>query len=860
MKAFLDVLNELSEFREAADICRRQGTALNMVGISETQKAHIIAALIKKTGKQAAVISGSELSARRLFDDLEVFLEEETVLLPVSEPVPRKIEAASFGIEAQRIAALEGIEKGKSAVMSAAALLCFVMPKNNFAKNTITLALSTECTNISEKLVRSGYKRTPVVTDEGQFCIRGGIVDVYPPSAGPYRIEFFGDEVDSIRIFDADSQLSIENRDEAVIIPVGSDSQGSIIDYFDENTIFVFDEPLQVSEGARSFEKRIEEMTADMILHEDSDIESALILSYDKVLSEMRKGIFLGMSALSLKSPDYTPERVLNITAKSIPSYAGKIDLLCEDVKHWNDSGCQIFILASGSTRAKGIEDALQEYGIRCEIKDANHPPNKGVCGIYTETLSRGFEYPHIKTVFVSGADIFQKKRRTKRVSRDAGKAIRSFDELTPGDYVVHQSHGIGRFETLCTITVEGIPRDYLKIGYKNSDVLYVPVNQLNLIHRYSYAGDDAPAPKVNKLGGAEWGRAKASARASVKQLAIKLIDIYAERNRMIGHAFSEDTTWQKEFEESFPYEETPEQLSSIEEMKRDMESKKPMDRLLCGDVGYGKTEVAIRGAFKCVNEGLQCAYLVPTTILAAQHYNLFVDRMKNFPVKIEMLSRFRTPAEQKKILKGLASGEIDIVIGTHRLLGDDVKFRRLGLLIVDEEQRFGVGHKEKIKNLKRGIDVLTLTATPIPRTLNMAMTGIRDMSVITQPPKERLPIQTYVLEHDNTVIKDAIEKELARGGQVYYVYNRISGIYNVAKRLGDMLPDARITVAHGRMNETVLENEMMTMIEGKTDILVCTTIIETGIDIPNVNTLIVENADRMGLSQLYQLRGRVGR
>ena len=533
---------------------------------------------------------------------------------------------------------------------------------------------------------------------------------------------------------------------------------------------------------------------------------------------------------------------------------------MMSDIVDFANRNYRIFVLTGSEARSTRIAAEVNDKGKTFIIPKEDTAAQEGVVAIYDTPLRKGFEYPHLKTVFISGSDISGKAPRKRRTTTDNAKAIRSFEELSEGDFVVHKSHGIGKFEKLVKIDVGDVQRDYLRILYKNNDVLYVPVNQLNLLYKYSYVGEEMPAPKVNKLGGTDWQRTKSNVKNSVKQLAIKLVDLYAERSRQIGHAFSKDTPWQNEFEAEFPFEETPDQIRCIEEMKRDMENAKPMDRLLCGDVGYGKTEVAMRGAFKCVLDGYQCAYLAPTTILAAQHYSNFMDRMKNYPLKIEMLSRFRSPSQQKEIIKQVKSGEIDIIIGTHRLLGNDVEFRKPGLLIIDEEQRFGVGHKEKIKDLKRGIDVLTLTATPIPRTLNMAMTGIRDMSVLAEPPEERYPVQTYVLEYDDIIVKDALEREISRGGQAYYVYNRVAGIYSVAERIKSLVPDANVLVAHGRMNETELESVMMKFFEGEANILVCTTIIETGLDIPNVNTIIIENSDCMGLSQLYQLRGRVGR
>lgn len=860
--AFLDVLNKSEQFLEIASIMETDKGAVNVVGVADAQKAHVIASLLSKTGKRACIVSWSDSSARKLSEDLSFFCKKIT-FIPQGDFIPGEIESMSYDIKADRVRAIDEIITGNTAVMGPAAFLAFVMDKNKFSSNKMKISIGDEFTNIPDRLTNLGYKRVTVIEGEGQFCVRGGIVDIFPPTAdNPYRIELFGDEVDTIRVFDVITQISEENVSECVISSADPDmGEGSIIDYFDDNSIFIFDEPSKVSDGVANFEKSADEKIADFILRGKATQNKEYFCDYKKILKKIKTGNVLGVSALSHASPDYKPQKTITLTAQTLPSYAGKMSLLLEDAQLWIKKKYKIFVFAGNASRAEAIRKAFFENGNSCEKMSEDKEPVPGVVTVYDNPLNKGFIYPHINTVFVSGSDVFTHHDKRKRIKTDGAKEIRSFDELKPGEFVVHRIHGIGKFEQLVTIETQGVNRDYLKISYKNNDCLYVPVNQLNLIYKYSHAGSDAPAPRLNKLGGSEWTKTKSNVRTSVKELAIKLIELYAERSRISGHAFMKDTPWQMEFESEFIYDETPDQIACIEDVKRDMEKESPMDRLLCGDVGYGKTEVAIRAAFKCVMDGYQCAYLVPTTILASQHYNHFAERMKNFPVEVEMLSRFRTETQQKKITDKLKSGEIDIIIGTHKLLSDKVNFKKLGLLIIDEEQRFGVGHKEKIKNMKRGVDVLTLTATPIPRTLNMAMTGIRDMSVISHPPKDRHPIQTYVLEYDELIIKDAIERELARNGQVYYVYNRVSGIYGRAKYIQDLMGDGvRVGVAHGRMNEEELENIMMKTLNGEIDVLVCTTIIETGIDIQNVNTMIIENADNMGLAQLYQLRGRVGR
>ncbi len=860
MNIFLDPLFRLPGFEKLCAAAEKGGK-IGVSGVSETSKSHILAGIAQKTGKRLCIVTANEPLAKQYHEELGAFMPMPPARLMADDVTAGDALAASYDLHAARIEALNMIHGGASAVMSAAALCCFVMPEKEFEEKTLIIEYGKTVEDISKTLVDMGYSRTPEVTGCGQFALRGGICDVFSPAAeNAYRIEFFDDEVDSIRIFDVKTQLSTENAERAVIIPADADKGSAYVtDWFGDGTLFVFDEPKRLCESAADFAASVEEKLADKMLS-GGDIKNYPIADFKKLESEMEKKTLLGVGALSASGGGFLPGATFDFGVKVLSSYSGDTAALADDVIYWRKTGYTIFIMAGSDARAAGIHELLEDKGLPSEILESTKAPREGTAGIYSVYIPKSFEYPSAKVVFVSGSDLFTEKRTHRRKSADAGKAIRSFDELAIGDYVVHRTHGIGRFTELVSINVGGASRDYLKIDYQGTDVLYVPVNQLNLLYKYSHAGEDTPKPKINKLGGTQWQNTKNKVRQSAKKLAIKLIELYAERSRMRGHAFSKDTSWQTEFEDEFQYEETPDQLKSIEEIKRDMEKECPMDRLLCGDVGYGKTEVAMRAAFKCVTDGFQCAYLVPTTILAQQHFGSFLKRMQSFPVKIEMLSRFRTAAQQREILKKLKSGEIDIIIGTHRLLGDDVEFKKLGLLVIDEEQRFGVAHKEKIKNLKRGIDVLTLTATPIPRTLNMAMSGIRDMSVIAMPPEDRHAIQTYVMEYSDGIAADAIGRELQRGGQVYYVYNRISGIYTKAEKLQAIFPEARIAVAHGRMNERELEDIMLKMLRGEIDVLVCTTIIETGLDIPNVNTMIVENADCMGLSQLYQLRGRVGR
>ncbi len=858
MKQFFEPLEKLEAFLSLCTAVEKKKGIIHAVGPAETQKAHLMAALLDQSGRQGLVVSWSESAARQMAEDMSYFNPSVT-FLPQADFMLQFAEGADGALSAARAEAMYHILQGNTAVISVGTLLDFIAPPDSY--KTLELKEGTRCKNPEEQLVAMGYKRVPMVETFGQFSIRGGILDVFPPAEdAPCRIEFFDDTVDGIRHFDLESQQSTERMESVRITTFLADGEdGNILDYFGEDAVILLDEPRRIREGASAYAESMRMKISDLMERQKlTDVKDAYIHDFEKMMEKIERAGCVGFSAIGqggMEKADVT----LRFSALTLASYAGKVSLLCEDVARWQKDGYRIFILAGTAAKVKGISEALLEENITVAKKEGN-APEEGKTVIYESPLRKGFLYPEIKTAYISGSDIFVKKNTKRKAALRGAQALRSFDELRPGDFVVHRVHGIGQFISMEKIETDHIARDYLKIAYRSNDFLYVPVTQLNLLYKYSHAGAETAAPRVSRLGGGEWQKTKQSVKHSVRELAIKLIDLYAERSRITGHAFSKDTPWQADFEGEFIYEETPDQLVCIEEVKKDMESAKPMDRLLCGDVGYGKTEVAIRAAFKCVMDGMQCAYLVPTTILASQHYNHFKERMEHFPIRVELLSRFRTASEQREVLKALEKGEVDILVGTHRLLGNDVKYKRLGLLIVDEEQRFGVGHKEKIKAMKTGIDVLTMTATPIPRTLNMAMTGIRDMSVLSNPPAERQAIQTYVFEYDESVVRDAVEREMARGGQVYYVFNRVQGIYRVAEKLQALLPAARIIVAHGRMSETELEDAMQKMIEGEADVLVSTTIIESGIDIPNVNTLIVENADQMGLSQLYQLRGRVGR
>lgn len=660
-----------------------------------------------------------------------------------------------------------------------------------------------------------------------------------------------------------------ERIEEGIVFPsrdkyipyIYHDGIPTLLDYFPENYIAFIDDPSGVSESVKGEKSRFNDSLKDML--ERGIIPKSNMQYKADWLEAVRKMGDMGLvaiSALSHSNPDVKPKKLVNFTAKSLNNYNGKMEFFYDALDYYKKNSYRIIILAGSERRAENLHRQLNDEDISCSLVSVfDELPDAGKIVVTHGGIGRGFEYPLIRTVVISDKEIFgDRKKKRKRFKVDKENKIDSFTDLNVGDFVVHQNHGIGQYMGMERLTVDGAQKDYLKISYKGGDSLYVPADQLNLI--YKHIGRDGGHVKLNNLGGQDWNRAKQKVKSSCQDMAKELVELYAQRESIKGIEFAKDTEWQHDFEAAFPYEETDDQLRCIAEVKRDMEKARPMERLLCGDVGYGKTEVAMRAAFKAVMDGYQVAYLVPTTILASQHYNNFRQRMKDYPVNVGQLSRFSTPTQQKNTIKQLKTGELDIIIGTHKILQKTVEFKKLGLLIIDEEQRFGVGHKERIKEMKKEIDVLTLSATPIPRTLHMSMSGIRDMSVIAEPPSDRYPVATYVMEYDGDIIREAISKEMGRGGQVYYLHNRVQGIEKTANEISKMVPEARVATAHGQMSEAELEKIMMAMSEGEIDVLVCTTIIETGLDIANVNTIIMEDADRLGLAQLYQLRGRVGR
>lgn len=867
---FETILNTKKEWKQLNQYFGEGISPLSVTGLTEQAKAHVTAHLCAQKQTGAMVVCDSDYSARRFCEALRFFTEAESIYYPSKEIEYYKVDAKSNELEAQRLAALGRLaEEGEQAVfvLGVDALLQFAADFAAFRQSIITLedGGSYHVETLLEQLTNLGYVHEDMVEARGQYSVRGGIVDVYPPAAeNPYRIEFFGEDIDSIREFDPIMQTSVQRLDAIKIEAAREQTAGTkghpcVADYIADEAIVFFDEPERIRERAEGYLWDINETVAALL--EKGVIEEAkpsYIHDYQKVLEKLLQHNFVGLFTLPQSTQDYRPKMIVNITGHDINTYSGHRDMLYVDVEDWLKQGFAVCIAASSALQAEALFREFSELDFPAFLSKNSDEAVAGRVLITEKALKRGILYPESGLVLLSDSEIFGREtRKARRKKAPKGNKLKSFDDLDIGDYVVHSTHGIGQYVGLDTLTVEGHLKDYLKIKYAGDDFLYVPCDQLELLQKY--IGKEARV-RLSKMGGADFGRQKARVKKSTMELAQGLIQLYAARQASKGYAYTPDTTWQKEFEDRFPYEETDDQLTAIREVKEDMESARPMDRLLCGDVGYGKTEVALRAAFKAVQDSKQVAYLAPTTVLALQHYNTFVSRMKDFPVRVELLSRLISQKEQSAILKRLKNGETDIVIGTHRLLGKDIEFHDLGLLVIDEEQRFGVKHKERIKEMKHNVDVLTLSATPIPRTLHMSMINIKDMSVLSEPPQDRYPVSTYVVEYNPVIIENAIKKELSRGGQVYYLHNRTQSISACARRLAESIPGARVRFAHGQMDPETLEDVMLQMQAGEIDILVCTTIIETGLDIQNVNTMIVEDADRLGLAQLYQLRGRVGR
>lgn len=873
MKALLAPLAELADYEEIRKNRTKENGMIQISGCVNTQKIHLLSGIGSGCGYKLVVFSNEE-KAKKAYEEYLLF-GEETYLYPARDLLFYYADIKGKTLTNRRMEVLRAIAEKKkeepvTVITTMDAFLDGIISPDEIQKNRIHITGedTVDLTKLEQDLTALGYERESQIEAPGQFAVRGGIIDVFPLAEEmPVRIELWGDEIDSIRMFDAKSQRSIENISEITIYPASENCFGnnglvSFLKYFPENeTLLFYDEPHRLQETAETVEAEYTESLknrADAGMKEEGEEELRVFQTKD-IISEMNRYSGIGLTTLESKCGLFKVRSVYTVQAKGVNPYNNSFELLTRDLKRLKRNGYRVVLLSGSRTRAKRLAEDLRDYDLSSFYsEDMQREVKPGEIMAAYGYASEGYEYPMLKFVVISESDIFGRKKKKKKRKKYEGQRIQDFAELKPGDYVVHENHGIGVYKGIEKIELEKIVKDYMKIVYAEGGVLYIPVAQMDLIQKY--AGADAKKPRLNKLGTIQWGKTKSQVKKAVQIVAKDLVELYAVRQQSEGFVYGPDTVWQKEFEEMFPFEETDDQLQAIEDTKHDMESKKIMDRLICGDVGYGKTEIAIRAAFKAVQEGKQVVCLVPTTILAQQHYNTFVQRLKEFPVRIDLLCRFRSAAEQKKTIEDTKKGFVDILVGTHRVLSKDVVFKDLGLLIIDEEQRFGVTHKEKIKKLKENIDVLTLTATPIPRTLHMSLIGIRDMSVLEEAPNERMPIQTYVMEYNDEMVREAITRELARDGQVYYVYNRVNDIADVAGRIQSLVPDANVAFAHGQMKERELEDIMYDFINGDIDVLVSTTIIETGLDIPNANTMIIQDADRFGLSQLYQLRGRVGR
>ena len=930
LNMFIDPLKNLASYKNLIKDIEEKKALISTYGIIDQNIGHISYAINQDLGKQVLILTHDERKAKRIYEDIKNFDTNLVEKFPNRDILFYKVDAISSERTNERLKVLSRLIEGDPIIVVAhiEGILNKLINPIIFKEKSIKIDLRTriELEKLSTQLITCGYERESMVEGIGQFSIRGGIVDFFPPnSENPYRIEMFDDEIDSIRTFDIGTQRSLEMVESVFVPPVKEvlvldDYRNSVIknmeralkkatnklekssktrrniedkfmgyieelkeklyisnmdmivpyipdeylsnilSYFKDNSIVFIDEPRRIEERVKTIKEQYMlrysyVLEAGEVLpgHEDINYE------YRDIEKNIRGKITITNSALLRNDPKLKPESLLRFTTKSMQSFHNDMDLLKEELEHYKYRGYKVIILSGTEERGRRLQSALMDLGLLCSfVENGNRHIKSNQVFITSGSINGGFEYPDIKMAIISDGEIFGSSKESRKGKRKPRGETVSFSDLKIGDFVVHENHGIGQYEGIEQLDIQGIIKDYLTIRYKGNDKLYVPIDQMNLIQKY--IGSDSIKPKVNKLSSLEWARTKQKAKKAVEDMAKDLLELYAKRESQKGFSFSKDTVWQNQFEDLFPYEETDAQTKSIEEIKRDMEKEKPMDRLLCGDVGYGKTEVALRAAFKAIMDGKQVAFLVPTTILAQQHYNTIMERFGSFPIKAAMLSRFRTAKEQKDTIDGIRKGTIDIVVGTHRLLSKDVIFKDLGLLLVDEEQRFGVKHKESLKRLKENVDVLTLTATPIPRTLHMSLIGIRDMSIIDEPPEERYPVQTYVVEFNEQMIREAILKEIERGGQVYFVYNRVENIDKIAIHLKELVPEAKITVGHGQMSERELEKVMMDFISNEYDVLVCTTIIETGLDISNVNTIIIYDADKMGLSQLYQLKGRVGR
>lgn len=924
MEFLLDQLHHLPQFQTLDHAVKTKALPAAATGLSGVHKAMLSAGLLHHNAEElssALLLCGDETEAQRLCEDMNA-LGIPTLFYPARDFNFRDVDSISREYEHQRLRVLTQLLTGECvcAVSCIDSAMQYTIPPEELKKRTLQLHVEQEISMnaIMETLLLCGYERAEQIDGTGQFSSRGGILDFFPPgSKAPVRLDFWGDQIDAIVSFDLQTQRRIHPQKSVVISPSAEvlisnpeilakkiekhantlrgkqapaakehltacveklnhnlrlscadtfismiyDRTATLLDYFPEGrSLVVISDAAKQKERLRNNQWQWSE-DCKMLLEEGILCRGLTTFHEDwnYALTEGEKRTLLFVEAFARGTSELPLKTLVNINARQLSPWSGSVSLLCEDLHSMLAIHSRCIVLSGNEKAAKNLASDLQNKGISAVYAKEPADLTPGTVTVTEGVLTAGFEFPDAKLSVITYKHILQTQEQRKVKKSKHTQELYSLSDLTPGDYVVHAVHGVGIFQGIHKIEMQGITKDYIKVQYAKKDTLYIPVTQLDLVAKYIGPREDSLV-KLNKLGSGDWQKSKTRVRAAVKEMAKELIKLYAKRMNAKGHAFSPDTEYQRDFESHFAYDETSDQLRCIQEIKQDMESTAPMDRLLCGDVGFGKTEVALRAAFKCISDDKQCAILVPTTILAWQHYQTICKRMEDFPVNIELLSRFRTPKQQAEILKKLERGEIDIVVGTHRLVSKDVSFRRLGLVIIDEEQRFGVAQKEKLKTMCENIDVLTLSATPIPRTLNMALSGIRDMSVIEEAPQDRHPVQTYVLEYDKGILCDAIRKELRRGGQVYYLHNNVDSIEHVAAALKEAIPEANIGVAHGKMNEQQLSEIWQKLLEQEIDVLVCTTIIETGVDIPNANTLIIENADHMGLSQLHQIRGRVGR
>ena len=929
MKPLLSALNDIPEYRSLLAAIDNGACPAAFSGLSAVHRAHFAAGIRQELNRPVVVVCADEGEAERMARDLAALSGEAVRTLSAREFTFHNAAVVSRQYEHRRLSTLRALAAGECPLLvcTVESILQRTIPKTLLTQAAQVLRMGErhDLGELAGTLAAAGYTRCEQVEGVGQFALRGGILDFFSPAhPKPVRVEFFGDEIDAMGLFDPDTQRRIENLGAAEILPAaevlpqftpggygglldgldrlisqakrrkGNETlvqtleedrerlaastafpamdryialiypvMATAADYFPEDAVVVLSESPRVAERGKSYLWQLgEDAKALMERGELAGELADFARTFEELTEVLADWPVCYLDAFTSSRYPQRPRTLLNLLTKQLPSYGASLETAVSDLAHYVSDGFRTVVLVSSEQRALNLQALLREQKMTTAVDFQLHElPGYGKAVIAVGGLTAGMEYPVGRfAVLTEGQSLLGKKRRSKPVTNR--QKLGSYADLSPGDLVVHEHHGVGRFLEMTKMTVDGVQKDYVKIAYAGADVLYVPATQLDLVSKYIGSGEDAQETrKLSRLGGTDWEKAKTRAKKAVKDLAKGLIQLYAERQRQPGFAFSPDSPWMKEFEDEFEYAETDDQLRCIAEIKQDMEQARPMDRLLCGDVGYGKTEVAFRAIMKCVLDGKQAAILVPTTVLARQHYLTAKQRFAKHPVEIDVVSRFRTQTQMKDTLRRLEQGGIDLLIGTHRLFQKDVKFKDLGLLVIDEEQRFGVQHKEKLKELSKQVDVLTLSATPIPRTLNMALSGIRDMSTLEEPPMDRQPVQTYVLEHDWGVLSDAMRRELERGGQVYYLHNRVETITRTAARIKEMLgEDVAVAVAHGKMSQEELNDVMTRMSDGEVDVLVCTTIIETGIDIANANTLIIEDADHMGLAQLHQIRGRVGR